>query len=199
MAFEEYVPKTNVFHPTVSMPDDAQMRINGIGAFNTPLQQLADNTSRINEIVKRGIGEHQESWHVSVGAFPDIIFGFEYTTARMYGAISFQNELVIVKLSECIPGDLIQCQSTIVVTTDGQPYVGSVSMQVSNMETIATIAKCYTHQSGSYHFTLIGQYKCTKASDLGVFLWLEKIETTIERSVKVVDELHISATRWRAV
>lgn len=46
MAFTPYTP-VGSYHSTIDLPDDAAMQEFGIAAYNTPLQQLADNVVHI--------------------------------------------------------------------------------------------------------------------------------------------------------
>jgi hypothetical protein len=46
MGYDPYTPDTTTVHATIELPDDAELELSGVAAFNTALEQLADNAAR---------------------------------------------------------------------------------------------------------------------------------------------------------
>jgi len=43
MGYDPYTPAAATIHETIELPDDAELELSGVAAFNTALEQLADN------------------------------------------------------------------------------------------------------------------------------------------------------------
>jgi len=59
MAYSAYTPDgatTNDADDTVDLPDDSELETSGIGAINTPIEELADRIAKIAPDVQSGTG-----------------------------------------------------------------------------------------------------------------------------------------------
>ena len=202
MAFEEYVPKTTVFHPTVSMPDDAQMRINGIGAFNTPLQQLADNVSAVNTKIPPWIGEHRPEWYMGVGTDGDLLFSFASNQGSTieYPIVVKENGVdryASFYFPDCKNGDLIQfAASMFMLIIDNSAFIRLRGIWQDTNEVMDISKITYGDDQYTRQRFVSGGYQCKRGGLFGAQISIGKVGPG---EVKIFNEFRFMATRWRAV
>lgn len=95
MTFTPYTPDPTAWSDTIEEPDDAQFQTDGMAAFNTPIEQLADNIAYLGQA---GTFARDVGFDVTTGTAA--ILNVSSSTSVTWQDITGVSEVVAVK-----PGD----------------------------------------------------------------------------------------------
>lgn len=219
MAFTPYEPNDGYFHKQIQLPDDDEMKFSGIGAFNTPIQQVADNAARANANIPPWTGEHRPEWSLAIGRFDETLFSLDQWSANydvveivMHSFDSTTTQPAQLRFDDCRLNDIIQLQLSIVLNVigvgnpnenmqrDALAFIRIFKMFSPGSPINKDISSVYVSNMPAMsrrNLTVFGTY-CVKSE--GTYLALVGIgKKNGPCEVHVIDELRFSATRWRAV
>jgi len=175
------------------MPDDAEMQASGIGAYNTPLQQLADNAGA------NGLRmQFDESWFVQEGS-PGLTIDFNQSTERpiQHGGVD-----ISMSVPDCVPGDLLLCHGTAVFIA--RACQGTVSMVLRDGMNDNYISHYYVGDlsidSLYSPMSFLGLHKVDAGGNIRFTMNFQFI-TGIDGSSMLIakDMVTMMATRWRVM
>ena len=207
MAFTDYTPN-DTFHPTISLPDDAQMRLNGIGAFNTPLQQLADNTA----FNAKGRLEYDPAWLLKSGQpVPPSLAPVPPTDRLQHGdnrrRLTNQGADMTLQVHGCMAFDTLLVTASLLGWAANFPPTfflcaqHSVSPSVSS--TLATLVPILDNRANNaepFTATLTGQWTLPVGGSVSIYIeWQLWNPGADYCEIEVIGEVIIQAFRLRPV
>ena len=198
MAFTPYTPDPNTFHPVIQMPDDAEMQASGIGAYNTPLQQLADNAAR-------GLRwQFDPSWFMKVGDYGDLID--QTTVLGDFRPIKHFSSDVALIIPDCVVGDVLRFEAMVSVGVNScRGILSIIALDAGGISAdlnVATASPGADTAAGNIHssVSMIGQYVVENSNDIIAQVAFQMILGPGSTArMQIFGGYTLTATRWRAV